>query len=577
MKEIKTFIKRSLFTLLAASFFATSVAYADISITISDPEEDSSFYIESRRPSGFRGGSYDFWNSVYQPYRTRPVKDEEANTVHIDATESGASVYIDGSYKGTTPYSIDGLSSGRHTVKITKSHYETLEVSIYVDTKLNAWYYMDMERISGRVVFITDPSDTEVSLSGSGGSASSSSSGQKTLEVDEGNYTFTIRRFGYYEKTGTITVYRHSTRTVRAQLDPCPFELTSFTCDRKEFNPEAGGKFSKTRFSIGATAPASGTFEILNQDGDTVYKEGVTFNSWNTYIEWNGCDMTGTPLTDGEYTAVITAEEYINSVDIKINSELVFQHMKITADGSGIGPVASAELYPAGTLGFQIDYSIIRPITDDDDLFDGNLNLGLLWAISDYVEFASSLNFMNDEGSVFYFDLSLKTGSKIPLSASNLYWAFIFRYGRSSEPFYPPFGCDSGCGLGLGGALGFTNNKMYFGFQSEYIFNCLTGQFSQEDADIWKNAFLFQYTGKHITSAAYAAVNMGIGDYSIQTNDNYYMGSINNLVQSVQAGANLSIFLGKSAWTLDLGADAIYFPENQDLFTDVKIGFSVFF
>ena len=43
----------------------------------------------------------------------------------VQYTPSGATVYVDGSKKGTTPCELSGLSAGNHTVKISLSGYET--------------------------------------------------------------------------------------------------------------------------------------------------------------------------------------------------------------------------------------------------------------------------------------------------------------------------------------------------------------------------------------------------------------------------------------------------------------------
>jgi len=83
---------------------------------------------------------YD-WNWNYLEYHKWNVTIKHILTVYSNV--SSASVYLDNSYKGTTsglwaPYSlaISGVSSGSHTVKVSKSGWETKQqsVSVYSDT-----------------------------------------------------------------------------------------------------------------------------------------------------------------------------------------------------------------------------------------------------------------------------------------------------------------------------------------------------------------------------------------------------------------------------------------------------------
>ncbi len=571
MKKLES-LKKTIFLFLLTVLFATSGLYAQANYSISEAEEEN--YVESRRPPAFRDNFFDRGRRFYQPYRSRTLKEGSSNEIHIDAGVYGASVYIDGSYKGTSPLTLKALPEGSHTLKVSKQHYETREVSIFVKEANEEWYYLETEKLSGVVTFYTEPSYATVSLSGSNDSASTSGSGAKSLEVDEGTYTFTIKSFGYYETYGTIKVYRRTKRSITATLDACPFEIKYLTCDQEEFNPMAGGKFSKVNFTIGVTAPASGIFEILDSDGNCLYKESVNFTTWNTYLEWKGKDSYGNYLADGDYTAVITAQDFSQSCDIKINSSLLFQHMKITPDGSGIGAVASAELYPAETVDFQFSLGTFYPETEN--LVSGiKFNAGLLWAITDHFEFAMSGGCINDGQLLGNGAISFKGGSKVQLESSTFYWALNARWGFSSQPIQSPFGADWGTGIGLGGEIGFTNKKMYFGFQSEYIFCSMTCLGMGKDPNLWKNAFLFQYTGRILSFSAYAALNTGFGDYEITAGDNYYFGTINHLLQSVQVGTNISLFLGQSSWTLDLGCDAVIYPSEGLVKSNANLGFSL--
>jgi len=53
-------------------------------------------------------------------------------SISITTTPTGASVYLDGVYKGITPFTLHSVSAGTHTVKLTLSGYEDYEESVRV-------------------------------------------------------------------------------------------------------------------------------------------------------------------------------------------------------------------------------------------------------------------------------------------------------------------------------------------------------------------------------------------------------------------------------------------------------------
>ena len=56
----------------------------------------------------------------------------KTGSISVTSTPSGASVYLDGSYKGATPKTLRGVSAGSHTIKLSKSGYrdDTRRISV---------------------------------------------------------------------------------------------------------------------------------------------------------------------------------------------------------------------------------------------------------------------------------------------------------------------------------------------------------------------------------------------------------------------------------------------------------------
>ena len=56
-------------------------------------------------------------------------------SVSVSSTPSGASVYLDGSLKGTTPLTIARVSVGNHTLRLTKTGYQNYVTTVTVQAR----------------------------------------------------------------------------------------------------------------------------------------------------------------------------------------------------------------------------------------------------------------------------------------------------------------------------------------------------------------------------------------------------------------------------------------------------------
>ena len=113
---------------------------------------------------------------------TTSTSKPSTGSVSVQYTPSGATVYVDGTQKGTTPCEISGLSVGSHTVKISLSGYDT--VTRTIDIKANG-----VREIAGTLT----KTATASSNSSSGTSSSSSS------KVSVSSATGTIGSHGYVD------------------------------------------------------------------------------------------------------------------------------------------------------------------------------------------------------------------------------------------------------------------------------------------------------------------------------------------------------------------------------------------
>ena len=59
---------------------------------------------------------------------------EQTGIISLSSSPSGASVYLDGKYKGTTPLILNGIPIGSHTIKLTKSGYNDVFKTVTVSS-----------------------------------------------------------------------------------------------------------------------------------------------------------------------------------------------------------------------------------------------------------------------------------------------------------------------------------------------------------------------------------------------------------------------------------------------------------
>lgn len=236
-------------------------------------------------------------------------------TLYVYANVSNASVYLDGSYKGTTPLTINDVEPGYHTVKVTKTHYsnwETQSERLYA----NRSYTCDasLEKISGYLNVSTTPSSASVYCDGS-------SISKYNEEIDEGYHTIKARAFGYYDKSESVTIVRNQTTYHSMTLDACPFKITSFNVDKPSFNPSNSKRLNSVTFKISVTAPEEGNLVIMNAGGKTVATWKGNFTTWDTNVEWDG-KVDGKPVDEGVYTAKITAGGYYATATVTVDKSI---------------------------------------------------------------------------------------------------------------------------------------------------------------------------------------------------------------------------------------------------------------
>jgi hypothetical protein len=156
---------------------------------------------------------------------------DQTGSLSLISYPSGADVFIDGSYRGVTPVTLSGLTTGSHTIIISQSGYtdysttttvyaeQTRTVSVTLISSNPAPAY------TGSITITSFPSGADVYIDGSSyrGITPVIFSGLTT-----GSHTIRISYSGYNDYSTTATVYAGQTTKVTGSLNPIiPVPTTS--------------------------------------------------------------------------------------------------------------------------------------------------------------------------------------------------------------------------------------------------------------------------------------------------------------------------------------------------------------
>ncbi|MBQ9281404.1 MAG: PEGA domain-containing protein [Treponema sp.] len=229
----------------------------------------------------------------------------------VYANVSGASVYVDSEYEGTTPITVRDLEVGSHTVKVIKKHYSQYSVSKNLEAGYAYTVNADLEKISGYLNTTVLPSDATLYCDGEVIS-------KYNEEIDEGTYTIKAHAFGYDDKTATVTIARNKTSSLSITMEKADFEIKSFKADTAEINPKNSKRLNSVRFSMSVTAPEQGTLEISDVKGEVVASWDVTFTTWDSSITWDG-KKNGIPVAEGQYVATLKVSGFMRIASVTVD------------------------------------------------------------------------------------------------------------------------------------------------------------------------------------------------------------------------------------------------------------------
>ncbi len=139
-------------------------------------------------------------------------------SIRVNSAPSGASIFLDGSttVKGTTNTTLNGILTGTHAVKLTRSGYTDWTGTVNVTGGQTSTITAVLTRVvtTGQIHVISTPSGGSVSIDGS----SKGVTPVTVTNVNAGTRQVTVRKSGYRTWTGTASVTAGKTTEISAVL-----------------------------------------------------------------------------------------------------------------------------------------------------------------------------------------------------------------------------------------------------------------------------------------------------------------------------------------------------------------------
>jgi hypothetical protein len=260
---------------------------------------------------------------------------------------SSAEVWIDGDFKGLSPYVMEDISVGWHRILLRKSGF--YESSAWVEFNGDPLLYQTtLSQIIGFLQISAVPSDISVTLDGQ-------VIPQGTQQVSVGTHEVVVKSFGYTPYTTSVVIAEKAVTALSVSLEPAPFDITAFSIPKTVVNPANPGLIGSIEANFSVTGPGTGTIHVLDATGGDVFtRELPDFTAWDQSFSWDVHSSTGQALFDGVYTLQVVATgpgaetPVTRETQFTVDSSLKVAPRSVWSGSSGLLYAPVAEILPQG-------------------------------------------------------------------------------------------------------------------------------------------------------------------------------------------------------------------------------------
>jgi len=206
---------------------------------------------------------------------------KQTGSIDVTSIPSGATFYLDGSYKGTTPKTISEVSAGSHTIKITKSGYEDYNKQVTVTAGEKKAVFAELVIQTGSIDVTSVPSGASFYLDGSYKGTT-----PKTIsEVSAGSHTIKITKSGYKDYNKQVTVTAGEKKAVIAELiiQTGSIDVTSVPSGASFYLD--GSYKGTTPKTISGVSAGSHTIKITKSEYEDYNKQVTVTAGETTYVK----------------------------------------------------------------------------------------------------------------------------------------------------------------------------------------------------------------------------------------------------------------------------------------------------
>jgi hypothetical protein len=131
----------------------------------------------------------------------------------ITTDPSGALIYIDGVYRGTSPLTLE-LDPGTYTVGVEKPNYKTAYETVTLNPGESRSILVKLDLLKAKLSVYTDPSGALIYIDGVYRGTS-----PLTLELDPGTYTVRVEKPNYKTAYKTVELNPGENRSILVKLE----------------------------------------------------------------------------------------------------------------------------------------------------------------------------------------------------------------------------------------------------------------------------------------------------------------------------------------------------------------------
>ncbi len=291
-----------------------------------------------------------------------------------------AEVWVDGDYKGLTPYIVTDITQGWHRLVVKKAGYR--DVSTWLQyTSDYMLYQTSLVQITGFLRIAVVPEDSVVTVG-----STTVSPGLRELPV--GTYPVTVRAFGYADFKDTVTISDRMVTPLTVTLAPEAFGVNGLFLRHDRVNPDNPGVLGSVEAQFSVTGPGEGQLEVFDQSSALVYRRGLPgFTTWDQTVVWDLRDDEGKALPDGDYRFVISGQGSDGTISqaealLSVDRTLKIAPRSVWSGSSGLLYAPVAEVLPPS----EFQASVLGAAYSAGAVFRAPLSLGIRLGIGSGME-----------------------------------------------------------------------------------------------------------------------------------------------------------------------------------------------